>query len=69
MSDYLGDEFSEHHDNASKMHKQLRSSPTNLTPHRIEKRMPLRELVANHGSGVLTSAAPRLLSQTFQCMG
>ena len=57
MSD-VGDEFSEHHDNASEMHKPPRSSPTNVTPHRSEKRMPLRELVANHNSGLLTSAAP-----------
>ena len=68
MSDCLGNEFSEHHDNAGEMRKRPRSSPMNLTPHRNEKRMPLRELIANHDSGVLTSPTPRLLSRTFQCM-
>jgi len=49
---------------SSKPQKRLRSSPMYLTPHRPEKRVPLRELAANNGFGV--AGAPRLLSQAFQ---
>ena len=62
-----GDESSEHSCNASsEPRKRPGSSPTYLTPHRREKRVPLRELVANNGSGV--AATPRSLSQAFQCL-
>ena len=65
VSDAGGDESSEHN-TPSELHKRPRSSPTYLTPHRSEKRVPLWELVAKNGSDA--AAAPRLLSEAFQCL-
>jgi len=65
VSDAGGDESSEHN-TPSELRKHPRSSPTYLTPHRSEKRVPLWELVAKNGSDA--AAAPRLLSEAFQCL-